>query len=130
MSGNDTCTNMSFNILDSSFLFHLLNVRVVLSLNLQYVHDFINVTWRERYKTEISDNVLTLLWSTIVSIFTIGGLIGATIGGTLSVKLGRCGRKENKSWRHDPIFLTMFQSLSCDVMLFFFSGKGHCWPIM
>nr|XP_046243270.1 solute carrier family 2, facilitated glucose transporter member 11b isoform X2 [Scatophagus argus] len=56
-----------------------------------YVHDFINQTWRERYQTDISENVLTLLWSTIVSTFTIGGFIGATVGGTLSVKLGRKG---------------------------------------
>uniref|UniRef100_A0A3B4UJI4 Solute carrier family 2 member 11b n=1 Tax=Seriola dumerili TaxID=41447 RepID=A0A3B4UJI4_SERDU len=56
-----------------------------------YVHNFINQTWRERYQTGISEDVLTLLWSTIVSIFTLGGLIGATIGGTLSVKLGRKG---------------------------------------
>ncbi|XP_023280851.1 solute carrier family 2, facilitated glucose transporter member 11-like, partial [Seriola lalandi dorsalis] len=53
-----------------------------------YVHNFINQTWRERYQTGISEDVLTLLWSTIVSIFTLGGLIGATISGTLSVKLG------------------------------------------
>ncbi|KAM9360462.1 solute carrier family 2, facilitated glucose transporter member 11b [Symphorus nematophorus] len=63
----------------------------VINAPTMYVHEFINQTWRERYQTEISDNVLTLLWSTIVSIFTIGGLIGATIGGTLSVKLGRKG---------------------------------------
>uniref|UniRef100_A0A3Q3SC04 Solute carrier family 2, facilitated glucose transporter member 5 n=1 Tax=Mastacembelus armatus TaxID=205130 RepID=A0A3Q3SC04_9TELE len=56
-----------------------------------YVHNFINQTWRDRYQTNISEDVLTLLWSTIVSIFTLGGLIGATIGGTLSVKLGRKG---------------------------------------
>ncbi|XP_044052782.1 solute carrier family 2, facilitated glucose transporter member 11b isoform X1 [Siniperca chuatsi] len=56
-----------------------------------YVQNFINQTWRERYQTDISEDVLTLLWSSIVSIFTIGGLIGATIGGTMSVKLGRKG---------------------------------------
>ncbi|XP_059193739.1 solute carrier family 2, facilitated glucose transporter member 11b isoform X2 [Centropristis striata] len=56
-----------------------------------YVQDFINQTWRERYQTDISAEGLTLLWSTIVSIFTIGGLIGVTVGGTLSVKLGRKG---------------------------------------
>uniref|UniRef100_A0A8C4H887 Major facilitator superfamily (MFS) profile domain-containing protein n=1 Tax=Dicentrarchus labrax TaxID=13489 RepID=A0A8C4H887_DICLA len=56
-----------------------------------YVQSFINETWRERYQTNISEDVLTLLWSTIVSIFTVGGFIGVTIGGTLSVKLGRKG---------------------------------------
>ncbi|XP_070760323.1 solute carrier family 2, facilitated glucose transporter member 11b [Enoplosus armatus] len=56
-----------------------------------YVHNFINQTWRERYQTDISEDLLTLLWSAIVSIFTIGGLIGVTVGVTLSVKLGRKG---------------------------------------
>nr|XP_043881162.1 solute carrier family 2, facilitated glucose transporter member 11-like isoform X2 [Solea senegalensis] len=56
-----------------------------------YVQNFINETWRERYQVDITEKALTLLWSTIVSVFTLGGLIGATIGGTLSVKLGRKG---------------------------------------
>lgn len=55
----------------------------------QYVQNFINQTWMDRYQSNISDHVLTLLWSTIVSIFTLGGFVGAIIGGTLSVKLGR-----------------------------------------
>ncbi|KAM7391882.1 hypothetical protein PAMP_022531 [Pampus punctatissimus] len=63
----------------------------VINAPTMYVHNFINQTWKERYQTDISENVLTLLWSTIVSIFTLGGLIGASIGGTLSVKLGRKG---------------------------------------
>ncbi|XP_040010798.1 solute carrier family 2, facilitated glucose transporter member 11b [Xiphias gladius] len=63
----------------------------VINAPTKYVQNFINQTWRERYQTDISENVLTLLWSTIVSIFTLGGLIGTTIGGTLSVKLGRKG---------------------------------------
>ncbi|XP_049906976.1 solute carrier family 2, facilitated glucose transporter member 11b isoform X1 [Epinephelus moara] len=63
----------------------------VINAPTMHVHSFINQTWRERYQTDISTDVLTLLWSTIVSIFTIGGLIGATVGGTLSVKLGRKG---------------------------------------
>ncbi|MEQ2173250.1 hypothetical protein GOODEAATRI_030045, partial [Goodea atripinnis] len=56
-----------------------------------YVQNFINQTWMQRYQTNISQDGLTLLWSTIVSMFTLGGLIGASIGGTLSVKLGRRG---------------------------------------
>ncbi|XP_047447425.1 solute carrier family 2, facilitated glucose transporter member 11b isoform X2 [Mugil cephalus] len=66
------------------------NVSVINAPTL-YVQGFINQTWRERYQADISEHLLTLLWSAIVSIFTIGGLIGATIGGTLSVKLGRKG---------------------------------------
>ncbi|KAK5871416.1 hypothetical protein PBY51_004300 [Eleginops maclovinus] len=56
-----------------------------------HVLNFINQTWITRFQTDISTNVLTLLWSSIVSIFTIGGLVGVTVGGTLSMKLGRKG---------------------------------------
>uniref|UniRef100_A0A665X2V8 Solute carrier family 2, facilitated glucose transporter member 11-like n=1 Tax=Echeneis naucrates TaxID=173247 RepID=A0A665X2V8_ECHNA len=56
-----------------------------------YVQNFINQTWAERYQTNISEDLLTLLWSTIVSMLTLGGFMGATIGGTLSMKLGRKG---------------------------------------
>uniref|UniRef100_A0A8C8M3U9 Major facilitator superfamily (MFS) profile domain-containing protein n=1 Tax=Oncorhynchus tshawytscha TaxID=74940 RepID=A0A8C8M3U9_ONCTS len=55
------------------------------------VQNFINQTWLERYEENISEQYLTLLWSSIVSIFTIGGFIGATIGGTLAIKFGRKG---------------------------------------
>ncbi|XP_060894072.1 solute carrier family 2, facilitated glucose transporter member 11b isoform X1 [Labrus mixtus] len=56
-----------------------------------FVHNFINQTWSDRYQSDITDHVLTLLWSAIVSIFTVGGLIGVTIGGTMSMMLGRKG---------------------------------------
>ncbi|KAM8865380.1 solute carrier family 2, facilitated glucose transporter member 11b isoform 1-T1 [Synchiropus picturatus] len=55
------------------------------------VQRFINQTWQDRYQTAISEKVVTLLWSVIVSIFTLGGLMGALLGGTLSVKMGRKG---------------------------------------
>ncbi|XP_069565677.1 solute carrier family 2, facilitated glucose transporter member 11b [Brachyistius frenatus] len=66
------------------------NISVINSPTM-HVQDFINQTWRERYQMDVSKDVLTLLWSSIVSIFTLGGLIGVTIGGTLSVKVGRKG---------------------------------------
>uniref|UniRef100_A0A8C6Q1X1 Solute carrier family 2 member 11b n=1 Tax=Nothobranchius furzeri TaxID=105023 RepID=A0A8C6Q1X1_NOTFU len=63
----------------------------VINAPTKYVQDFINSTWMQRYQSNISENGLTLLWSTIVSIFTLGGLVGVSIGSTLSVKLGRRG---------------------------------------
>ncbi|XP_061673485.1 solute carrier family 2, facilitated glucose transporter member 11b [Syngnathoides biaculeatus] len=63
----------------------------VISAPTEYVESFINQTWTERYQIDISPNVLTLMWSTIVSVFTLGGLIGASVGGTLAIKLGRKG---------------------------------------
>ncbi|XP_061905606.1 solute carrier family 2, facilitated glucose transporter member 11-like [Entelurus aequoreus] len=63
----------------------------VINAPTEYVQDFINQTWTVRYQTGIAEDALTLLWSIIVSIFTLGGLVGATVGGTLSIKLGRKG---------------------------------------
>ncbi|KAL7836962.1 hypothetical protein AOLI_G00282460 [Acnodon oligacanthus] len=57
----------------------------------QAVQTFINETWLERYGDEIPEQLLTFLWSSIVSIFTIGGLIGASVGGTLAIRFGRKG---------------------------------------
>lgn len=56
---------------------------------LQPIQNFINQTWLGRYETDIPEHMLTLLWSIIVSIFTLGGLIGASFGGNLATKLGR-----------------------------------------
>lgn len=69
----------------------MLNYISFLSCHPKYVQNFINQTWMQRYQTNISQGGLTLLWSTIVSMFTLGGLIGTSVGGTLSVKLGRYG---------------------------------------
>ncbi|XP_048859254.1 solute carrier family 2, facilitated glucose transporter member 11b [Brienomyrus brachyistius] len=55
------------------------------------IQNFINQTWLGRYEIDITEHMLTLLWSIIVSIFTLGGLIGATFGGKLAIKLGRKG---------------------------------------
>ncbi|XP_049619824.1 solute carrier family 2, facilitated glucose transporter member 11b isoform X1 [Syngnathus scovelli] len=63
----------------------------VINAPTKYVQNFINQTWIERYQSDIAPGVLTLMWSTIVSIFTLGGLIGVSVGGTLSIKLGRKG---------------------------------------
>ncbi|XP_061842411.1 solute carrier family 2, facilitated glucose transporter member 11-like isoform X1 [Nerophis lumbriciformis] len=57
----------------------------------KHVQEFINQTWTVRYQTGIAEDALTLLWSIIVSIFTLGGLVGVSVGGTLSIKLGRKG---------------------------------------
>lgn len=44
---------------------------------LQYIKAFYNKTWVERYGNPIPAQTATLLWSITVSIFAIGGLIGA-----------------------------------------------------
>ncbi|XP_068167457.1 solute carrier family 2, facilitated glucose transporter member 11b [Antennarius striatus] len=57
----------------------------------EYVHNFINQTVSDRYQTGISDYLLTLLWSIIVTSLAIGGFFGSMISDTLALKLGRKG---------------------------------------
>ncbi|XP_008217167.1 solute carrier family 2, facilitated glucose transporter member 3 isoform X2 [Nasonia vitripennis] len=51
--------------------------------------DFCNQSVEERYGVQISDDGLYLLWSTIVSIFLIGGVTGSLTASLLADKLGR-----------------------------------------
>ncbi|XP_077317708.1 solute carrier family 2, facilitated glucose transporter member 11-like [Lithobates pipiens] len=54
-----------------------------------FIKQYINDTWSRRFKTEISDGTLTLIWSFVVSIFSIGGLIGSTASAYLIVRFGK-----------------------------------------
>ncbi|CAJ0930308.1 unnamed protein product [Ranitomeya imitator] len=56
-----------------------------------FIKQFINDTWMRRYGTRITDGSLTLIWSLVVSVFSIGGLIGSTASGYLT---GRFGKKK------------------------------------
>ncbi|XP_073415271.1 solute carrier family 2, facilitated glucose transporter member 9-like [Dendrobates tinctorius] len=56
-----------------------------------FIKQFINDTWIRRHGTRITDGSLTLIWSLVVSVFSIGGLIGSTASGYLS---GRFGKKK------------------------------------
>ncbi|XP_053326599.1 solute carrier family 2, facilitated glucose transporter member 11-like [Spea bombifrons] len=55
-----------------------------------FVKEFINQTWIRRYGTFVTEETVTLLWSTAVSIYSIGGLLGSLLSGYL---LGRYGKK-------------------------------------
>ncbi|XP_014374128.2 solute carrier family 2, facilitated glucose transporter member 11-like [Alligator sinensis] len=57
----------------------------------QYIHHFLNETWRSRYQMELNPDLLTFLWSVTASIFSLGGLCGAHIGGSMAIRLGRKG---------------------------------------
>ncbi|XP_075575202.1 solute carrier family 2, facilitated glucose transporter member 11 isoform X2 [Pelecanus crispus] len=61
------------------------------SLLLQHIHKFLNETWNSRYRKELNPDLLTFLWSVIASIFSLGGLCGALIGGSMAIRLGRKG---------------------------------------
>ncbi|XP_061889268.1 solute carrier family 2 member 15b isoform X1 [Entelurus aequoreus] len=57
----------------------------------QYIKTFYNETLREEYNWILDEESLTVLYSLTVSIFAIGGLIGAMSVGKLVTKFGRKG---------------------------------------
>ncbi|XP_053326647.1 solute carrier family 2, facilitated glucose transporter member 11-like [Spea bombifrons] len=54
-----------------------------------FMKAFINQTWIRRYATPIPPETLTLIWSFVVSVFSIGGLIGSTASGYFIGKFGK-----------------------------------------
>ncbi|KAM4052257.1 solute carrier family 2, facilitated glucose transporter member 11-like isoform 2-T2 [Anomaloglossus baeobatrachus] len=61
----------------------------IINASTTHVHKFINETWYTRYNSQLDEDLLTLIWSIIVSAFTVGGLLGTFIGGHAAVKIGR-----------------------------------------
>lgn len=57
------------------FILHVL----LLCIFFQYIKKFYNETWERRYGFSVDEGTLTLLWSITVSVFAIGGLVGAII---------------------------------------------------
>lgn len=78
-----------FGALGSSFLYGY-NLSVV-NAPAVYIKAFYNKTWIERYGEPIGAESLTLLWSITVSIFAIGGLVGALSVSLIIKVLGRKG---------------------------------------
>lgn len=54
-----------------------------------YIQGFINDTYMERWGIGLEMPQVTLVWTLIVSAFSLGGLLGALIGGPLAVRFGR-----------------------------------------
>uniref|UniRef100_A0AAY4E982 Major facilitator superfamily (MFS) profile domain-containing protein n=1 Tax=Denticeps clupeoides TaxID=299321 RepID=A0AAY4E982_9TELE len=78
-----------FGALGSSFLYGY-NLSVV-NAPANYIKAFYNKTWQERYGEPIGAGTVTLLWSLTVSIFAIGGLVGALTVPFLIKIFGRKG---------------------------------------
>ncbi|XP_072443321.1 solute carrier family 2, facilitated glucose transporter member 11-like [Chiloscyllium punctatum] len=55
----------------------------------EHIKSFINETWIERYETPLQEYSLMLLWSFIVAVYPVGGLVGAQIAAVLTLKYGR-----------------------------------------
>ncbi|XP_044785813.1 solute carrier family 2, facilitated glucose transporter member 11 isoform X6 [Bubalus bubalis] len=54
-----------------------------------YIQEFTNETWRMRTGQPLPDHLVLLVWSLIVSLYPLGGLLGALLAGPLAVTLGR-----------------------------------------
>lgn len=52
---------------------------------------FINDTWLERSGRPVPPETLTLLWSSIVSVYGLGGLLSSMASGCLAGKYGKYG---------------------------------------
>ncbi|NXU53939.1 GTR11 protein, partial [Turnix velox] len=55
----------------------------------EYIKSFISETWLKRYGSSPTEELITLMWSFIVSIYSIGGLLGSLAAGYLAVRFGR-----------------------------------------
>lgn len=56
---------------------------------LQLIKQFCNESIKERYDVDVSESSLKIIWSTVVSIFLIGGVTGSFIASWLVDKYGR-----------------------------------------
>ncbi|XP_055070019.2 solute carrier family 2, facilitated glucose transporter member 11 isoform X1 [Misgurnus anguillicaudatus] len=54
-----------------------------------FIQNFINETFQVRWGIQLEVFEVTLIWTVIVSIFSLGGLIGALVAGPMSIRFGR-----------------------------------------
>ncbi|XP_017334927.1 solute carrier family 2, facilitated glucose transporter member 11 isoform X1 [Ictalurus punctatus] len=54
-----------------------------------YIQNFVNETFQMRWGIQLEVYQVTLIWTLIVSIFSLGGLTGALLAGPMSIHFGR-----------------------------------------
>lgn len=54
-----------------------------------YIQSFVNDTYWERWGARLDAPKITLVWTFIVSAFSLGGLVGAILAGPMAVRFGR-----------------------------------------
>ncbi|XP_075688264.1 solute carrier family 2, facilitated glucose transporter member 11-like [Rhinoderma darwinii] len=72
-----------------------------------HIQKFVNETWLERYGSELDSWIITLIWSIIVSVFPLGGFLGALLAGPMAIRLGR-----KKSLLFNNLFI-MLSAIFC-----------------
>ncbi|XP_042300153.1 solute carrier family 2, facilitated glucose transporter member 9-like [Sceloporus undulatus] len=55
----------------------------------QDIKRFLNASWVRRHRAPLAPETLTLLWSSIVSIYCLGGFLGGLWSGTLIPRHGK-----------------------------------------
>ncbi|XP_035651927.1 solute carrier family 2, facilitated glucose transporter member 11-like isoform X1 [Oncorhynchus keta] len=61
----------------------------IMSSPAEHIQSFVNQTWLGRYEVPVDDSTNMLIWSFIVSVFSLGGWVGAIHSGSLPVTYGR-----------------------------------------
>lgn len=77
-----TCIGGSFQ---AGYNLAIINYPVV------HIQIFLNDTFQERWSISLEQDNITLLWTIIVSSYSLGGLLGALLAGPMSVGFGRKG---------------------------------------
>ncbi|XP_069476019.1 solute carrier family 2, facilitated glucose transporter member 11 isoform X1 [Ambystoma mexicanum] len=54
-----------------------------------HIQKFVNQTWLDRTGNVLESSIITLIWSIIVSVYPLGGFIGALLAGPMAIRLGR-----------------------------------------
>ncbi|KAG7276588.1 hypothetical protein CRUP_019638 [Coryphaenoides rupestris] len=54
-----------------------------------FIQNFVNETCLDRWGVQLEEYQVTLIWTIIVSIFSLGGLAGALIAGPMTIHFGR-----------------------------------------
>lgn len=75
-----------------------------------YIQRFINDSYTQRFGVSLETPQVTLVWSLIVSAFSLGGLFGALLGGIMAV---RFGRKSSLLLNNCFLFAGAFLVLTC-----------------
>ena len=53
------------------------------------IEAFLNISFQERYNTQLTDDSISTYFSIAVSMFLVGGMVGALSGGYVAEKFGR-----------------------------------------
>ncbi|XP_059511101.1 solute carrier family 2, facilitated glucose transporter member 11-like isoform X2 [Stegostoma tigrinum] len=64
----------------------------------EHIKNFINETWIERHETPLQEYSLMLFWSFLVSVYPVGGLVGAQFAAALTLKYGRQILGNENTW--------------------------------